>query len=259
MKATELAKYFSVSVRTVQRWRKKGCPEVSKNNYKLEDVALWRNSKLEDQDKNGLCPRCNLNIRRIIKTGKHAGKYSGYCSECEKQYYREHNPNVIPRRKDGICPKCNENQRHIIKSGKSKGRVLAYCNKCHYRMNPYHPRDRKLLNKVCAICGKEFDTYINRQIYCSNKCRWRASSLSERGKKYNAQYRKKYDWRRSYNHNRAKCLEVSRKAREELKDSYIKKVICTRTKLQYGDIPKSLIEAYREHIKLKRIIKEIRK
>lgn len=35
-------------------------------------------------------------------------------------------------------------------------------------------KEKKTYHKKCAVCGKEFDTFTDRQIYCSSQCRLKA-------------------------------------------------------------------------------------
>ena len=55
--------------------------------------------------------------------------------------------------------------------------------------------------------------------------------------------------------NRVKLREKFKKCRKELSDSYIKTLLIQNTNLTFKDIPQGLIEAERELLKIRRLIK----
>ena len=90
---------------------------------------------------------------------------------------------------------------------------------------------------------------------------WRANhkdAFKEYYKKYYMKNRttkraKEREWREKHRH------EISasyKKGQEALSDPYMKQILAARTALKTKDIPQSLIDAKRSHLKLLRLIKE---
>jgi hypothetical protein len=157
------------------------------------------------------------------------------------------------------------------------GSRVSYCRKCKPKDKNKKEHQKRYYEKVMALklkrileepricirCGKKYYVKQLRQHntkYCEG-CRniikrkkiskEQAAIYNERKKiKYhnNNEYRKKYI---------AKVIENQDKARINLSDNYIKKLICKRytTILSHKDVPVELIEIWREKIKLHRILK----
>lgn len=130
----------------------------------------------------------------------------------------------------------------------------------------------------CKICGKDFEPKNNVQIYCSSKCfeirrkeYFKTDKIKEKQKIYKQEHRnkcKEYEAKYRYKNeniinirisnwrenNKERNNEIQKKAskkyRDKMPDSYIKKFIPNNS-------PRELIDFTREHIRLKRLIKEI--
>ena len=143
--------------------------------------------------------------------------------------------------------------------------------------------------KECPICKTSFSTKFTVKIFCSKKCAtkdwWNNLSVGENTKKskeyatsnWNKNKIKILSRNRIYaKNNRGKCnqrakklywkdVKISRiKSNEKQKkyindmtDFYVANQITRRTNLIRSDIPQSLIDTKREHIKLRRLINEL--
>lgn len=89
--------------------------------------------------------------------------------------------------------------------------------------------------------------------YRENARKWKAKNI-EKVRDYASDYYKK---------NKDKylliCKNYNRNSRKELKDKYIKKLICARSSLRHRDIPVEYVDFYRETLLLKREIKNVNK
>ena len=94
------------------------------------------------------------------------------------------------------------------------------------------------MEAICPICGVEFEKKVHNQKFCSNLC------FKEYEKEYEKE-RRKTDKRKEYE------KEYEKNCRKNLSDRYIKH------KLNMFDVPKELIKAKREQLKLLRLIKQM--
>ena len=107
------------------------------------------------------------------------------------------------------------------------------------------------MEPICPICGVKFEKKHYKQKFCSNLC------YKEYKKEYQKEYQKtdKYKkYKKKYektDKNKKLRKESRKKSIIELKDSYIKR------RLGMSDVPKELIEAKREQLKLFRLIKQM--
>lgn len=102
--------------------------------------------------------------------------------------------------------------------------------------------------------GKE----SNRRKYWKDPEKSRALARKYRENNLEKSRDRSREWR---NNNRDKFHEIQaksrNKAKEDLSDRWIKKVIAANSKLRTSDIPASLIDAKRIEMKINRLLKEI--
>ena len=91
----------------------------------------------------------------------------------------------------------------------------------------------------CGYRRPCIECYNNKDI-----CKWRVYS-KEYWKEYRQRDKSKKTWRKWF-----------LKRRENITDSYIKKLLTSRSNLRFEDIPQELVEAKRQYVKIKRITKE---
>lgn len=148
-------------------------------------------------------------------------------------------------KKDGLtsqCRKCrNENQKKS--------------NKKYRRNNPEKVREacRKWRESNPEKAKKATTNWRERNP--DNVQKWSRTSYSknpEKSKEATTNWRNKN--RRRFNENNRKNLKAQR---DRMNDTYIKRTLYQGTSLKSADIPEALIEAKREQIKLKRLIKDM--
>ena len=144
---------------------------------------------------------------------------------------------------DGLkrdCKKCRNEQERI--------RRICYRIKNHF-MKLYPEYYEKNNNKTCSKCKKAKDinqfsksksTYDGFYPYCK-KC---DSIVSSKFRQDNKEHI--YKTKKAYNE----------KQNKELGDYYVKQCLLRGTILKSKDIPQEVVEAKRDHLKLKRIIRE---
>lgn len=91
--------------------------------------------------------------------------------------------------------------------------------------------------------------------HCKSCCLLAVKKWREKNKDKRYVIEKRYQEK-----NKDKVKEWNRKALKKrvklISDSYVKHLITTRTNLKYCDVPKELVETYRQFILFKRLIKE---
>lgn len=122
------------------------------------------------------CDNCGTNVKRVLSKLKN-NKHTFCCKDCLHEYQRIHkefNPNYrgYETTKCDNCGKEITVRKYEMERSKhhfcSSACTIAYIAN---KKNSGDIRYRKLLHhKVCAFCGKEFDTYKYRKIYCSEEC-----------------------------------------------------------------------------------------
>lgn len=146
------------------------------------------------------------------------------------------------------CTNCNKQLTHKQTAGFVRNK-RCYPNE---RKNPFcstecfHAYRRKRITKKCSNCGKEFKVKVSRRDtakFCSISCktndkRIRNSILTNK------------------EHKRVRQRLYQRKARRNLNDWYIKNLIQQNHNLNYKDIPESLVNTKREHLKITRLIND---
>jgi uncharacterized Zn ribbon protein len=119
------------------------------------------------------------------------GPRAYYCPSCRVERQREQNKNFKTRKKDGqirklgstdICKKCGKEyivmsglQRfcpdcqapHALEHDRITGIDYYYTNKD--KINPGRNEKRRKGTRICAWCGKEFETNT-RELTCSAEC-----------------------------------------------------------------------------------------
>ena len=134
------------------------------------------------------------------------------------------------------CSKCNQVKKGVqfYKNSKKKDGYNYYCKQCH---NELTGRWRELNHEnVRQQCRKYYGNHP--EISAKANKHWRANNVD----KFN-----------EYERNRNQNL------REELNSTYVKRMICQGTRLRHSDIPDSMVAAYSESVKLKRLIKKCTK
>ena len=204
---------------------------------------------------NKQCCKCKKEkpIRMFYKDKSKQGGLHPMCKDCDSiagKAYRAKNKEKIRERDKKYRLKNKEKIREMKKryyyegGGKEKEKQWSEKNKdklnaqwrARYKKNP-----EKYLNKHKEYLKKnpeKYKEYKKREYW-----KYRDKYLA-----YSNQYRKD---------NKEKINKRVQKGRDELWDTYLKKLIVgENSNLSHKDIPKKLIDAKRQHLKLKRIIRK---
>jgi hypothetical protein len=130
------------------------------------------------------------------------------------------------------CSKCNQIKKviHFYKNSKNKDGYNYCCKHCH---NEVTERWRERNHEKVLEQGRNFyKSHPESSIQSTNN--WRKNNID----RFNQYERVRH-----------------KKLRGELNTTYVKRMICQRTSLKLADIPDSMVEAYRETVKIKRLIK----
>lgn len=197
------------------------------------------------------CPKCGVaksfshDYSRNIK--REDGR-QGYCKSCMRDVNAKYE--IVRRPLDrlpssGRCGVCNE-----VKSSDEfyvdRGRLSYRCKKCHCEYTSAkeraNPERRRARWRAWRAKNKESVNAHLRAKYDPQKARdkWLAIPEPLRRAKRKEQYVKNKD--------------RYAQRREELSDKYVHELL----KLPLGSAPKSLIDAKRQYIKVKRLIKELK-
>ena len=133
---------------------------------------------------------------------------------------------------------------------------MQYADKEKERKKKYYEANKEKIKERCKKYREENKEKIKeRQRKCYEVT---IEKRLEYGKKYKEANKeklleksKKYYWK-----NKARVSKRNKEIRDDLSDSYVKRILIDRTDLTHKDIPQGLIEAERELIKIRRLIRE---
>jgi len=177
--------------------------------------------KRKDQKRARKCEHCGIEFCAL-------GRWSNrkFCSDkCFNRHWNILNGKV----KSGSvhCEICNK-EYEAFGNNKCCSNECAKISRSRYQIK-YRKENKKEKIKICNFCLKEFKVTSKLKRYCSKEC---------------------------FNKSRIVYkIKEGKIERDNLKDGYIKSRIVFKSNLSRKDIPESLVEVYREYIKLKRILK----
>lgn len=182
-----------------------------------------------------------------IKNGKEYHYTVKRCRRCENKIRRE-------RRANNMSDKQKKTKEFVALKKEMKNKGYIYCNTCKEFRCSDQIRTPSIINNqsvlsiktckicnnineaICSTCGNNYFPKIklkksSKNHYCSIKCK-------------NANKNNDY-------------VRYGKSSRERLSDPYVKQRIYSHTNLKSNDIPQSMVDAYREHLRLKRLIKDL--
>lgn len=191
-----------------------------------------------------ICSKCRQ-IKSFDKFNKNKSKKDGLCTECGqcvkwycKKYYLKNGEIRRKRQREYYLNNLEEMKVYAKQQRiKHKERIRKYKKEYHVK----HREEILNKHKEYRLKNKEKISKARRKWYEDNK-----EIKLARDKKYVEKNR--------VAHNRRE-KQQKKGYRETLHDLYIKSLIVGKSDLKYSDIPKELIEAKRQHLKIKRIIK----
>lgn len=155
------------------------------------------------------------------------------------------------------CSKCGYLKLHeafYTFKGKAHGTVCKECKKSYSRM--YHQMHRdKILPRAKSYRAQHKHEISDGKKRCYQR---RKEHYIQKAREWTVTHRaaKRVIGLRYMRNHPEKRIETQRRMRRDLMPSYVKYVIRKGTMLRNGDIPSSLVEAKREHIKLRRVLHE---
>lgn len=225
-----------------------------------------------------ICTRCGevKSFSQFHKRSEGVNKYASHCKECrnnERKKKYDENPEKYRQRwraraaKKRLRPEYLEKRKHYSLEHKMQ---IANKKRIHFQLNAacYQEWYRNykgnldgtyikslikdgLINKVVfrylKVCSKCFDQFDFKEF---NRDAWNKDGYTHQCKHCVAGRRKAQWWR-----DREKRLLAKKINRSNCSDSYIRELVVKRKRAAINHIPQSLINLYRENLRITRFIK----
>jgi transposase-like protein len=258
-----------------QRYKCKKCNYKTAHLLKNDDVGLAKSNKdlakslLSEKKKQ--CSKC-FKIKPLDMFYKRKTKKDGYrhrCIECHKQYRRENKDKISKQKKEYRLKNKDKIKEYRVKYYlNNKDEIRRISDKWLLENKERYAEWRKeytLKNKDKIAEYKREYREKNKEIIREKQKEYRLKNKDRLAKNLKEYYYKNKD---IYKENGAKYysenkVEILRKQKiyfkgqsENLTDNYISQLLTRENNLSREDIPRWLIDAKRQQIKLQRIIGE---